>query len=141
MEKETLKEQEKKKSMAAAQKLDANFTGESITNFLKDNMGISETMVAALLDVTPRTLLNWRETSYEQLKASGKSQRLTAMYDFVFRATELGVPKSAMVSLLQEPLIESEEANTPLSFIVYDPKNPCLAATTDLIIKNFKKLL
>lgn len=141
MEKETLKDQEKKKSMTAAKQLDPNFTGETIINFLKESMGISETMVAALLDVTPRTLLNWRETSYEALKQSGKSQRLTAMYDFVFRATELKVPQSAMVSLLQEPLIEGEGVSTPLSFIIDDPKNPCLTATKDLIIKNFIKLL
>ena len=144
MEKESIKLQKDKELMkksSSAQKPVANYTGESIVTYLAEAMGVSRTMVAALLDVTERTLLNWSTQSVDELSTSGsKSKRLVALYDFIVKAEKHKVPKSAMVSLLQDPIQpEDEHSNTPMYFIIEEPESSCLKSTGDLIIQNFLK--
>jgi hypothetical protein len=144
MDKETIKEKkgtEPMKQSSNAQKPVESFTGTSIINYLTETMGVSRTMVAALLDVTERTLLNWSTQSVDELSTSGsKSKRLVALYDFIIKAEKLKVPKSAMVSLLQDPIQpEDEHSNTPMYFIIEEPESSCLKSTGDLIIQNFLK--
>lgn len=146
MEKESPKEKKGKEPMkksSSAQKPQENFTGESIINYLAETMDVSKTMVAALLDVTERTLLNWSGQPSDKLSESGsKSKRLIALYEFIVEAEKLKVPRSAMVSLLQEPVDNKEiHGSTPLFFIIEDPSNSCFVATRELIIKNFLTLL
>lgn len=146
MDKESFKSQkeiELMKKSSAAQLTVAIYTGESLVVYLTSTMGVSRTMVAALLDVTERTLSNWSSQSTEVLSTSGsKSKRLVALYDFIYKAEKLGVPNAAMVSLLQEPISQDEQrGNTPMFFIIEDPDNSCLKSTSDLIIKNFLTLL
>jgi len=139
VEKEISKEQKRKlMKKAAVLKKEAEFNGESIIDQLARDLDVSETMIAALLEVTERTLQNWKDQNYDELSGSGKSKRLIALFDFVHRASELKVPMSAMLNLLQEPIKpEDPESNTPLFFIVDDPDNKCFRGTQDLMIKNF----
>ncbi len=144
MEKESLKNQREKellKKSSVAQKDVASFNGESIISYLSETMGVSRTMVAGLLDVTERTLSNWSSQSLGELSTSGsKSKRLVALYEFIVKAEKLRVPKSAMVSLLQDPIQpEDEHSNTPMYFIIEEPESSCLKSTGDLIIQNFLK--
>ena len=146
MEKENLKERKGKEPMkksSSAEKPQESFTGASIINYLAETMAVSKTMVAALLDVTERTLLNWSEQSFDDLSKSGsKSKRLIALYELINLAEKMKVPKSAMVSLIQEPINSSDvDGNTPLFFIIEDPSNQCFVTTRELIIKNFLTLL
>lgn len=144
MEKENLKERKGKEPMkksSSAEKTQASFTGASIINYLAETMSVSKTMVAALLDVTERTLLNWSEQSFDELSKSGsKSKRLIALYDFIVKAEQLKVPKSAMIGLLQEVIEpEDEHSNTPMFFIIEEPENSCFKSMSNQIISNFLK--
>ncbi len=144
MEKENLNERKGKEPMkksSSAEKPQESFTGASFIDYLTEHMAVSKTMVAALLDVTERTLLNWSSMSEDELSKTGsKSKRLIALYDFVVKAQHLKVPKSAMVSLLQEVIVpEDEHSNTPMFFIIEEPENSCFKSMSNQIISNFLK--
>ena len=146
MDKENLKDKKEndsvKKSSTAYQSQE-EFSGDSMVSYLTQTMGISRTMVAALLDITERTLSTWSTQSLDKLSESGsKAKRLSALYNFIILAERLKVPNKAMVSLIQEP-VDSEDihGNTPLYFIIEEPSSKCFVATSELIIKKFLTLL
>ncbi len=142
MEKEFEKNKKSKnmKKSAATKNL-AEFSGQTILNYLTDNMNISETMIAAILEVTERSLQNWKSLSYEELSSTdGKSRRLVALYDFIFLALQNKIPKPALINLLQEPINQENQAsNTPLFYIIDEPASLIFNDTKKLIIDNFLK--
>lgn len=145
MEKETLdkKGKESMKRADSAAVVEDSFKGDFIIEYLAERMAVSETMIAALLEVTERTLQNWKSLDYQSLGLNNKSRRLVCLYDFVHHASELKVPASSMLPLLQEPITDNEAivARTPLSCIVLEPDSKCFRATQELIIKQFLTLL
>ena len=116
------------------------FKGDSIISYLVEKLGVSNTMLAALLEVTERTVSNWRNESEEELRGNGKSQRLMALYAFVVKAEKKKVPQRLMINLLQEPIDESnEESNSPLFYIVNEPKGLFFGDAANLLIDKFLK--
>jgi DNA-binding transcriptional regulator YiaG len=100
---------------------EVQYTGKNLISFLTEKMDISSTMLAALLQVTDRTLSNWQHDSYDDLDTPGKSRRLVTLYSVVVKALKSGLPETRIINFLQEPIEESnEESQTPLSYIVGD---------------------
>jgi hypothetical protein len=132
----------KKKMGLPQQKPKEQFKGEGVIDFLTSEMSISPTMLAALLEVTERTLDNWKRSSFDELKEKNKSQRLIALYDFVNKAKKKGVEKKLLLNLLREPLSHEggEEGPSALYFIVNEPTGQFFSGVgSTLLIDQFLK--
>ncbi len=117
---------------------EAQFGGDGLIIYLCKELKISETMLAALLDVTSRSLDNWKNSSYVDL--SGKAKRLRALYEFVTLATGKGVRSSELLSLLNETLDpQNQNGHSPLFYIVENPESSMFQDFSNLAINNFLK--
>jgi hypothetical protein len=115
-----------------------DYQGQGLIDYLTEALKVSPTMLAALLEVTERTLGNWKNESLANLRQSGKGARLVALYDFVAEATREKVPQNLLLNLLEEPVNPAaEESQSPLFYIVNDPTNALLRDATQLLIARF----
>jgi vacuolar-type H+-ATPase subunit E/Vma4 len=118
----------------------AEYTGENVIAHLTGTLHISNTMLAALLEVTERTLTNWRDQPYEELRVGSKSKRLIALYNFVSKAAKKRVPENLLINLLQEPVNEAdEESKSVLFYIVNEPESKFFNEASNLLIDQFLK--
>ncbi len=141
MEKQTLETAKRRLKMGIPlQAPEEKFKGESIVSYLMDELHVSNTMLAALLEVTERTVANWRDQSTEDLRGNGKSQRLMALYDFVVSAEKKKVNQKLLINLLQEPINEEDaESKSPLYYIVNEPRGLFFGDAANLLIDKFLK--
>ena len=88
----------------------------------------SETEIGQLIDVTDRTLRNWKT------KGTGGNdlQRLTKLFDLVSIAKSLGVKADVFLAVLENlPLVDGKNTR---HFLINDPMN-------ELLVRSFKGLL
>lgn len=104
-------------------------------DFLLETLSIKKTMLAALLEITERTLSNW-ESKDSIASMKNKELRLVAIYNIVHIAIENGVPKEYVLSMLGEP-IDPNDNRPLLHFIVDDPNNDLLKTLTLKIAKEY----
>jgi len=93
--------------------------GSEIINYLIDKLKISETLLAGLLDVTPKTLDEWKEINFiDGFKY--KEKRLDNMKTFIDELIKAGVQDSELLAFLNEPINkEDDESFSPLYLIVH----------------------
>jgi hypothetical protein len=132
------KDQGEKKIGLSAIKPTETVQAEGIIEYLEKALGVTSTMLAGLIQVTERTLTNWRARDLEELENNSKSKRLVDLYDFVKQAESFKVKKSLLLNLLHEPIDpKNEDSSSILYYIVHDPASKLLKETAPLIIKRF----
>ena len=115
------------------------FSVIGVVDFLKHELSVSETLLAGLLDVTSRTLDNWKKLTYPD-ELTGKAKRIQALYDFVQLAKTSGVKSSEMLSLVTEAIDANDEASkSPLYYINEEADINLFMEFSKLAIKNFLK--
>lgn len=108
---------------------------------LLDVLGIKDTMLAALLRVTERTLPNWK-TAASMITLSGKGKRLIALDYVVQQALAAGVPKDELLNLLDHPFDPNrDDSLCLLTLIVNDETqsgsfNPLVKKQIDDFVRN-----
>jgi hypothetical protein len=113
-------------------------TGKDLIAYLTEKMGISSTMLSALLQVTDRTMSNWQHDSYDDLDTPGKSKSLVALYSVVVKALDLGLPEKSVINFLKEPIDDSnEESQSLLDYIVDDSESKMILEVVKPLIARF----
>ncbi|MCB9027447.1 MAG: hypothetical protein H6625_14095 [Bdellovibrionaceae bacterium] len=116
-----------------------SFIGAEMITALTGRLRISETLLAGLLDITSRTLDDWKKSDFANGYAK-KSKRLNALMKFVDIATSSGVRDSELLTLLNEPINEeNEDSLSPLYFIVHEPESPAFKELQTLVINRYLK--
>ena len=136
VEAEKKKRKEMRKPVEAKQE---EFTVANIAQFITEELGISETMLAGLLDITSRTLDNWKKFNFPE-ELTDKAKRIKALYEFVTLAKKSKVKSSEILSLLTESIDPDDEASeSPIFYIVQDPGSKSFVDFSKLAIQNFLK--
>ncbi|WP_324960477.1 hypothetical protein [Oligoflexus sp.] len=123
---------------STASKLEGVFLGQDAIKFLIEELGVREAMIAGMLDVTTRTLENWKHDNVFAVKA-GKIARLRAFYEAVVEAQKADVPASAILNLLNEPIpeLQAEGCSTILHVIVESPDNRLIKPFVTRLAKEY----
>lgn len=125
---------------AALQKAQGDYSGQDIIEYLEETLGNSSTMVAALIQVTVRTLDNWKNQNVSELTGNSKSKRLMRLYDFIRMAEDKRIKKRLMLNLLHEPIDPSQdESESILYFMVHEDRDELLRRVYSLVIERFMK--
>lgn len=111
-------------------------TGRDLIEFITTMVGIKSTMVAALLNVTERTLNNWSKEKIDAFTGN-KSRRLLALYTCVKAANDAGITGKQIMNLLDEPIPGEPEEKSILYYVVDEPDNGLLATALNSVIKQF----
>ena len=132
------KEQKGKKMGHPLPKTPSVSEAQQVIDYLTETLGVAPTMLAGLLQVTERTLLNWRDKTLDELSENPKSRRLLDLDEFVRQAEKKNVRKRLMLNLLHEPIDpKNEESSSILHYIVRMPSSALLKETAPLIIEKF----
>lgn len=135
---ELTKDKVKEKAMAA-EKLAFNTPAVEAIKFITSTLSIKETMLAALLRVTERTLANWKEKTLDELDNS-RGKRLGNLYFAIIQATGANIPSNQIMSLLDLPFDpSSDESGTILGFIVEEVEFKALNPLIKKQIQDFLK--
>ena len=121
-----------------AKKLLKQYTGRDLIDYCTTTMEIKPTMLAALLNVTERTLANWNESPLDS-NSSGKIARLNALADIIRVAEENGIKGKVILNLLNEPIPGDKEQQTLMYYVVDEPENTLLMAVAVQVISSFKQ--
>ena len=118
-------------------KIAEQFTGRDLVDHCTSTLNIRPTMLAALLNVTERTLANWNECPYNG-DYPVKFERLRTFDRILSRAEAKRIDYKIFLNLLNEPIPGDEDERTLLHYIVDEPTNPLLNAAADSVIELFK---
>ena len=113
------------------------FTVSGIIQFITLELNVTETLLAGLLNVTSRTLDNWKKMKYPN-DLTDKAKRIQALYEFIQISKEKGVKSSELLSLLTESIDENDEASaSPMFYLVNDSNKKLFLDFSKLAIERF----
>lgn len=119
------------------EKLEERYTGESYVKYCTETLGIRPTMLAGLLNVTERTLINWASTEISE-KSQGKIDRLKTLYKILAIAQDEGLDGKIILNVLNEPIPNEEDDKSLLHYVVDDPNNDLLKIVVLKVIELFE---
>lgn len=115
---------EKPKMAARAIPVSSAQSVSDVINEIREVLDMKETMLAAVLRVTERTIPNWKNTKSLE-GVTGKGRRLIALHYVVVKAQASGIPNNEILNLLDEPFQpENEDSGCLLSLITGDHIEP-----------------
>ena len=117
-------------------KLDIRYTGRDLIDYCTETLVIRTTMLAALLNVTERTLSNWAECETEG-NYPGKFDRLKALYKVVCLAKKRGIDGTVILNVLNEPIPGDDSSKTLLYYVVDEPTNKLIMVVAEQVIGSF----
>lgn len=100
---------------------------------LANYLGITTSMLAALLQVTEQTLLSWNETSLDP-----KKNRIHTLVEVLDFAIKRGVPRQQLISFLHEPSESSNEESPSLLHRI-NHEQTGLKSLIPIMVDNFIK--
>lgn len=113
------------------------FSVSGIIQFIILELKVTETLLAGLLNVTSRTLDNWKKKKYPD-DLTDKARRIQVLYEFIQISKEKGVKSSELLSLLTESIDENDETSaSPIFYIVNDSNRKLFLDFSKLAIKRF----
>lgn len=131
------KKKDKKMGLPLAKPKAATRRAATAIQELTKALDIKETMLAALLRVTERTVANWKDKDLDQISGS-RGRRLVALDYAVLEARAAGVKDKQLLNLLDQPFDpESDESGTILGFIVDDVEPKALNPLIKKQIQDF----
>jgi DNA-binding transcriptional regulator YiaG len=123
IEREKAKNLKKGNKKMAAHAVNLKPYGCRMIEDLKTSLGVSETMLAALLDVTTRTLHEWKDKPFTK-NFPGKAKRLDVLWRFVDSAIKSGVEQKHLLALLNNPINPEDEESLSLRYYITCDPNP-----------------
>jgi len=135
------KTQEGKKSMSAARKLESSTHVISILKNLNQQAAISEKEVLGYLDISEKTLTNWKSDKSE---APTKAKRLFRLNETVECAVDFEIPKNQIKQILTAPVPVTSEEVEPASLLTAiqgEPENALLGALIRMVVERFSNQL
>jgi hypothetical protein len=113
-----------------------------VISYLTETLEISQSMLATLLDITETALIKNSEKTLNQIEDESllHNQSLSSLY-FFLKSSLMNNPEMKeefLISLLHEPL-DVLNQNTPLFYILEEPKNEILLDNLNAIVEEFLK--
>lgn len=113
------------------------FSTSDIINFITQELRVTETLLAGLLNITSRTLDNWKKKKYPN-ELTDKAKRIETLYEFIQMAKSKEVKSSEMLSLVTESIDETDETSaSPIFYIVNDSDKKLFTDFSKLAIEKF----
>lgn len=135
---ETIKDRKVKKMGAAENTAKEIFNVEALVKDLCKALEIKPTMLAALMEVTERTLHSW-VSSCADLTSTHRGTRLLLMSQIVSLASSKGLPQSALLDLFNYPINPEEEGSGCLLYYIVEDRDEDIVM--DLAKQQIKNLL
>lgn len=129
--------------MGAAEKYNSEEWAESSITYLCDILRINQTILAGFLNVTERTVENWKtKKNIDICIGQNKGRRLLKFEEIVTKSISAGLTPVQIMNMLNEPIVQAgqddEDTFTLLYFIAFDPENKLLSGQVDMMIKKYK---
>jgi hypothetical protein len=132
------KEKRKKMPSHMLRKKNDEMMANGMVDYLCLELGATIASLAAMINVTEKTLASWRNESVSELEENKKSLRLITLYNFVNLAREFKMDKYLILSMLHEPVDPMEtQSGSILSHLIKDPSSDLFKVMAPKFIREY----
>jgi hypothetical protein len=134
----TSKENELSGSKKMGEPILSKYTAQGYIDYCTETLNITPTMLAGLLNVTERTLGNWKDKPILEDENQDKMDRLKTIYKIISIAIKKGIKGRVILNFLNEPIPLDKEERSLLYYVVDDPNSTLVETVALQVIDSFK---